>query len=141
MFELVATLSRVNAQLLRILSPRIAESGLSVTELIILWKVNRKGPCKITEIISDSGIPGSTLTSLLDRLEARGYVSRTPDPADRRCIRIEGTPALQRLVSESVTRADGDLEKALADFPPESIDNLLTDLKRLESHLGAKRKP
>lgn len=33
----------------------------------------------------------STLTSMLDRLEASGYVRRVPSPEDRRVVLIERT--------------------------------------------------
>ncbi|MFC5123096.1 MarR family winged helix-turn-helix transcriptional regulator [Pseudoclavibacter helvolus] len=41
------------------------------------------------QISDTTGMPTSTVTKLLDRLEQAGYVRRAPDPTDRRKTRIE----------------------------------------------------
>jgi DNA-binding MarR family transcriptional regulator len=47
-----------------------------------------------------AGLTPSTITSVLDRLEAAGYVRRVREPANRRQVLLELTPAFARLTEE-----------------------------------------
>ncbi|NUT06623.1 MAG: MarR family transcriptional regulator [Hamadaea sp.] len=56
-------------------------------------------------------IEKSTLTGLVDRVERRGYVRRTPDSCDRRAVKVELTPTGR----EAATGFHDALTKVLAD--------------------------
>ncbi len=135
MFELVELLTQVNTQILRKMSPLVKDHGISVTELIILWKINKKGLCKSTELTSNMGVPASTLTSLFDRLENKGYLIRIHDKNDRRCILIQGTPELSDMIETLLHKADAELYSLFDSLPPAFLEHLLGDLKTLQSHL------
>lgn len=45
-----------------------------------------------------SGLTTAAITGVIDRLEARGYVERVPDPADRRRVLVRTTPSLHERV-------------------------------------------
>ena len=49
------------------------------------------GPLKMGEIAHRLTLSGGGVTKLVDRLEASGYVERTPDPQDRRVTTVEIT--------------------------------------------------
>lgn len=53
--------------------------------LYVLW--GRDG-ISIQELARKSGLASATLTSMLDRMEAKKLVERQPDPGDRRKYRI-----------------------------------------------------
>src|SRR3954453_22935528 len=63
-----------------------ASYGISIAEGAILFALRRSGapyrlaPSQISEALL---VPSGTLTSRLDRLEARGAIRRVPPPADR----------------------------------------------------------
>ena len=135
MFEFVELLTQVNAQILRALSPLVKENGLSVTELIILWKVNKKGPYKITDLSKKTGVPASTLTSLFDRLEAKEYVTRIHDKIDRRSILIKGTSKLNDMIESVLIKADSQLITLFDTLPDGFIEKFLEDLYLLQNHL------
>ncbi len=48
-------------------------------------------PAPMTELHRVLGVKRSTMTSLLDRLEARSWVRRVPSPRDRRALLVELT--------------------------------------------------
>jgi DNA-binding MarR family transcriptional regulator len=135
LFELIELLTQVNAQILRALSPLVKSSDISVTELIILWKINKNGPCKITDLSLKTGVPASTLTSLFDRLETKDFLTRAHDKKDRRCILIQGTPKLKDMIVSLVEKADGELTTLLDTLPPEFLKHFLEDLQTLQKHL------
>lgn len=73
--------------------------GLLVTDLQTLHLLVLREDVRTPSQISDAtGMPTSTVTKLIDRLETAGYVRRRPDPADRRKTVLE-------LVAESIARS------------------------------------
>lgn len=69
------------------------EYGLRVTDLQTLHLMVLRDDVRSPRQISDTtGMPTSTVTKLLDRLDAAGFVRRASDPKDRRKTRIELIP-------------------------------------------------
>ena len=73
---------------------RIArEFGLLVTDTQALHLlILRSDVRSAKELSRTTGMPTSTVTRVLDRLEAAGYLRRVPDPGDRRRINVELIP-------------------------------------------------
>lgn len=46
------------------------------------------GPCPVSELVRVFGAKHSTMTSMLDRLEKRGFIERKANPSDRRSLLI-----------------------------------------------------
>lgn len=66
------------------------QHGLRVTDLQALHlMVLRDDILTPRQISTVTGMPTSTVTKLIDRLEQAGYVRRAPDATDRRKTRIE----------------------------------------------------
>lgn len=138
MFELVELLSQVNTQIFKILSPIVKANNISVTELIILWKINKNGAYRVTDLAREVGVPSSTLTGIFDRLESRDYLVRIHDSKDRRSVLIQGTPQLKEMIESVIQSADHDLVKLLDSLPPGFIDRLIKDMIELQAYLTKK---
>lgn len=52
----------------------------------------RHGPLTAGEISGHTGLASASVTSLIDRLEAKGFVHRASDPGDRRRVIVEPVP-------------------------------------------------
>ncbi|MCI2106663.1 MAG: MarR family winged helix-turn-helix transcriptional regulator [Intestinimonas sp.] len=65
--------------------------GVSTTEISILSIIERKPDAILKEIVEILKIPGSTLTSAIDRLEKRGLLKRVISQRDRRSFGLELT--------------------------------------------------
>src|SRR5690348_1031703 len=50
-----------------------------------------QGPRAASEIAAETALTAASVTSLIDRLEARKLVRRRPDPTDRRKVLVEAT--------------------------------------------------
>lgn len=137
-FELVELLSQVNSQFFRILSPIVKANNISITELIILWKINKKGTCRITDLARGAGVPASTLTGVFDRLESKEYLVRIHDSKDRRSVLIQGTPQLKKMIDSVIQSADRELVNLLDTLPPGFIDRFMQDLIVLQTNLAKK---
>lgn len=65
--------------------------GISTIEISILSIIERNPDVILKEITECLGIPGSTLTSAIDRLEKRGLLNRIISKRDRRSFGLELT--------------------------------------------------
>src|SRR5882724_13204857 len=90
----------------------LREDGLSQGEAHILALLASSGPATIAELHRGLAHKRSTLTSILDRLTARGFVTREVGAKDRRTFVI--TPTAKGLqVARRVHRHLTDLEDAI----------------------------
>lgn len=121
---LVARLHQVSG---RVFAKKLKEYGIEEINpaqgriLFVLWE---NDGIPIRALAEKTMLEKSTLTSMLDRLEDAGYVTRTPSKEDRREIiisRTEKDRAFQKLyneVSEDMTRLfyEGLTEKEVDQF-------------------------
>ncbi len=136
MFRLIELISSINVHLLRQLSPIVKTQGLSVSEMIILWKVNKKGRARIKDIAAEVGLPPSTMTGIFDRLAKLEYVERLHDVEDRRSVMIQGTPQLATLVDQASLKAMDELEGILGSLPNGFLQRFEEDLEIMYNHLS-----
>jgi DNA-binding MarR family transcriptional regulator len=108
MEEIVAALERaVHALGLRLSSP-----GLTQAEAHVLARL-ADGPASLGELHRSFGHKRSTLTAVVDRLEAKGLVARGANPDDRRSVVVSPT-ASGRPVAKRARRAVREVERAVA---------------------------
>jgi DNA-binding MarR family transcriptional regulator len=91
----------------------LRDEGLSQGEAHILALLATAGPSTIAHLHRGLAHKRSTLTSILDRLTERGFVTRAVGAADRRTFVITPTPK-GRQVARRVHRHLTDLEQAAA---------------------------
>ena len=118
---------------------RARATGLGLTPALsrLLFYVAREPGSRQAELAGVLDVTPVTLGRMVDRLAAKGYVRRRPDPADRRAFRVyvaaRGAPLLARmaqiatLTSERATRGLQRREQRL----------LYEALLQLRSNLGA----
>jgi DNA-binding MarR family transcriptional regulator len=70
-----------------------AEPGPSVGRLAVLGRLDRDGPSSISDLAGRERMRPQSMAQIVHDLEAAGFVSRRPDPADRRRAFIELTTA------------------------------------------------
>ncbi len=68
-------------------------TGLLGRELDLVALLTASGPTSVKSLVADLGLPRSTMTAIVDRLQERGLVVRLPNPQDRRSVVLEATPA------------------------------------------------
>lgn len=90
----------------------MGDSGLAPQEGHILSYLRSYAPCPIADVITVFGLRGSTATSVLDRLEDRGLLTRKPNPDDRRSFLIDLTGEGRKTAEHVQTYVDA-LERAI----------------------------
>lgn len=76
--------------------------GLSVTDLVCFAYVLEAGDAPVTagDLAVRAHVTTGAVTGVLNRLERGGFVTRQPDPADRRRVRVTAVPdAAERVVA------------------------------------------
>ena len=74
-------------------SRRVSERhGVTVPQIICLHKIVESGPMTTNALSKEIFLAASTVIGILDRLEAKGYISRTRDSTDRRLVYVDATP-------------------------------------------------
>jgi DNA-binding MarR family transcriptional regulator len=138
MYELVELLNQVNTQIFQMLTPIIKSNSITISELILLWKIDKKGPYRISDLSYETGVANSTLTGVFDRLESKEYIIRIHDSEDRRSILIQGTQKLNDMINTLIKNADDELSDLLKDMEPRFIPRLSEDLTTLQAYLTKK---
>ena len=97
----IGRISRLSREIERRLEPVYAANGLEPGWYDVLATLRRAGPphrLRPTDLAATLMLTTSGTTKRLDRLEAAGYVTREPDPGDRRGLLIALTPQGRSLV-------------------------------------------
>lgn len=109
----------------------LVDLDLSASELNALANLADGTARTVSQLGSAVGARPSTLTSVLDRLERRGHVTRRQHPQDRRSVVIELTES-GRVAADEITRALTELEnRLLHGLPRDVVTNFRTVLDAL----------
>jgi DNA-binding MarR family transcriptional regulator len=87
-------------------------------------------------LIKETLVTCGTMTNRVDRLAARGFVERLPDPNDRRGVLVRLTPEGREAVDgafEALLSAEREL---LSDLPPKDHKQLAALLRALMQRLA-----
>ena len=74
--------------------------GLSLTSATVLARLHDGGPQRVTDLAALELVAQPTMTALAGRLEARGFVERKRDAADKRVVTVALTPAGREKLAE-----------------------------------------
>lgn len=125
------TVYSANLALGKAYKPLLDSLGLTYTQyitIIALWEENNQTVSSLGEKLF---LESNTLTPILKKLEAMGYVTRQRDPADERQVRISLTPAGHQL-RESAFDKNLFMEMGLAD---DEIGPLQETIARMRDNL------
>jgi MarR family transcriptional regulator, organic hydroperoxide resistance regulator len=107
----VLALQRATHHTLHVLGHALADLRLSAAEINVLANLGAGGTLSVRQLSELTGSRASTLTGILDRLEARGYLTRELDPGDRRSFRLPLTEEGQAAAGHVLAVIE-DLERA-----------------------------
>lgn len=110
-------------------------SNIQAQDMYVLERIFFQLKVKIKDISKQYGIPPSTLTGIIDRLESKKYIERTRDKIDRRIIELvitdEGKQAVERHIREDkiftqnlFNTLQSDKKRLLKELLNELLDNV-----------------
>ena len=123
-------------QIALFLEPKCAALGVSPAEGHLMSYLASYAPCPIAEVLRVFGTRPSTMTSMLERLETNGLLTREPDPQDRRSVRVALTRE-GKVVAERINRLVRDLEHRIGTHvKPDQLKGFRTVLSAVEAATG-----
>ncbi len=126
-------LSKVQQSVYQHFKESLAEYDVTPVQygiLACLWQHNGQAPSQIAACLS---LEGSTITGILDRMENKGLLKRTPDPGDRRALKVVLTDvgsALQERIDKTIIKANKEVLQGLSAKEQETLKTLLGQLEK-----------
>lgn len=131
--EVLSRVSRLAHHLDRARASTFEGHDLERWEFDVLAALRRHGPPHAmtpSQLLPQTLVTSGTMTNRIDRLEARGLVSRSSDPSDRRLVVVELTEAGRGLVDAAMAALLEREESFLEGLPRRDRDRL-ADLLRV----------
>jgi len=109
----------------------LAGVPLDRAAVALLRQVADSDPLRPGELAHRLGVEASHVTRTVQQLQKSGYVTRVPDPDDRRAQRIELTEAGRRAVSSVRDAGARGMQMALSDWSTDELQQLATLFHRM----------
>lgn len=106
----------------------LEESGLGASDFQVLEVLLHKGPLPVNVIGPKVNLTTGSITAAVDRLVAKGLVSRAESPGDRRVRLVELTPLGTSVITPIYQAHVATIEKVFAKLS-------LEETRQLEQHL------
>ena len=110
-----------------------AQTGLSPSQLSALAAVERHGPLTLGTLAEHEQVAPPSVTRVVAKLEADGFLTRQPDPDDRRVTRVVVTPKGRNLLGASRRRKTEWLTTRLENMDDEQRARLADALDVLDT--------
>lgn len=123
---------QINHRIRRTAAAEFEPLGITGAQLRALRTIHASdGPIRMSALADALGIVRRSATSVVDELEARGYVARVDDPADRRAVGVVLTDAGRAAIAEVRGRRLSAAGQVLRPLDDDELQRLRTLLQRL----------
>jgi DNA-binding MarR family transcriptional regulator len=109
----------------------LAGVSLDRAAVAILRQIADSEPLRLGELANLLAVEASHVTRQVQQLQKTGYVTRVPDPDDRRAQRIEITPAGKEAIDRVREASCHGMQVALKSWSPEELRQLATLFHRM----------
>jgi DNA-binding MarR family transcriptional regulator len=99
--QLCFPLYAVSKEITRRYAPFLEPLELTYTQYIVMLVLWEEKKCNVTELGKKIFLDSGTLTPLLKKLEAKGYVKRTREESDERCLSVSLTDEGEKLQTKA----------------------------------------
>lgn len=113
-----------------------AEYGLTLPQWRVLGQLTLQDGITQRVLADHSDTDQMTLGKILERLEAKGFVSREPDPHDSRAKIVRLTAAARDVAAASDTVSDAMYAQAMAGVDPADSEALVATLRQISANLS-----
>ena len=122
----------------------LSEYKMTSPQMICLYTLGKQEGMTQSELAKEVDLGPSTITGIVDRLEAKGYVVRTRSSTDRRRITLQLTDSGRMLVESAPSLLQDQLTTSLMNLPELEQATIALSLERVvelmnAEHLDASR--
>src|ERR1700761_2650630 len=115
----------------------IEETGLGLSDFGVLEALLHKGPLPVNTIGPIVDLTPGSISTAVDRLVAKGLVSRVESAEDRRVRIVALTPRGRDLVASAFRKHSGQMKRVFSQLSPEELRGLEVALKRVGKRAAA----
>jgi MarR family transcriptional regulator for hemolysin len=116
---------------------RAARYGVTRSQWAVLVKLHREEGLQQAKLAKLLDIQPITLTRLVDKLCAVGFVERRADESDRRANRLYLTPAARPMMTKLRALREEINQTALAHLTPDEADAFVAQLEQIKANVRA----
>ena len=116
----------------------IKTTGLTAPQLLLLQTIRRKGEVTIGELARQMSLSQATVTSILDRLEARGYVFREKSVKDKRKVHAYLTEKGEAAVKDAPAPLQTSFVQQFRELKDWEQSSILASLQRVAEMMDAR---
>jgi DNA-binding MarR family transcriptional regulator len=121
----------------RFLSQKVSQLNVTSVQAMVLGFLDDEDRITSSELGKRTELDSATLTGILDRLEAAGFIERKGNPDDRRSISIHLTKQgklMSREATRVITEANLDFLKVLTDAQKRDLRGIIKKLRLSALH-------
>src|ERR1700733_6235546 len=115
----------------------IEKTGLGLTDFCVLERLLHKGPTPVNGLGLMVDLTPGSISTAVDRLFAKGLVTRVEREEDRRIRLVDLTPRGKDLVVKAFQRHSGQMKKVFSGLSPEELHTLEEALKKVGKSAAA----
>ena len=112
----------------------IAETGLNLSDFMIMEALLHKGPLPVNTIGKKVLLTSGSMTAAVNRLENKGLVKRIKDTSDGRRFFVHLTKTGRNIIKQAYDAHKKNLEKIAEILTPKERDELIRLLKKIGYH-------
>ena len=109
----------------------IEETGLGLSDFGVLEILLHKGPLPVNTIGPIVDLTPGSISIAVDRLFAKGLVSRVESPEDRRVRMVALTPCGKDLIAGAFRKHSLQMKRVFSELSPEELRGVETALKKV----------
>ena len=115
----------------------IEETGLGLSDFGVLELLLHKGPLPVNTIGPMVDLTPGSISIAVDRLFAKGLVSRVESPEDRRIRIVALTPRGKDLIVSAFRKHSAQMKRVFSELSPEELRGLEGMLKKVGQRAAA----
>src|SRR6201998_4155599 len=115
----------------------IEETGLGLSDFGVLEVLLHKGPLPVNTIGPIVDLTAGSISIAVDRLFAKGLVSRVESEEDRRVRIVALTPRGKDLIVSAFRKHSGQMKRVFSELSPEELRGLEVKLKKVGRRAAA----
>src|SRR5579859_4682695 len=115
----------------------IEETGLGLSDFAVLELLLHRGPLPVNTIGPIVDLTPGSISIAVDRLVAKGLVSRVESAEDRRVRIVALTPRGKALIDSAFRKHSGQMRKVFSELCPEELRGLEVAVKKVGKRAAA----
>ena len=128
---------RAMRALTRYATAGIEETGLGLSDFGVLEVLLTKGPLPVNTMGPMVDLTPGSISTAVDRLVAKGLVSRVESVEDRRVRIVALTPSGKDLIVSAFRKHSGQMKRVFSELSPEELRGLEVKLKKVGKRAAA----